>query len=148
MNFWEVFGDFAFWGGWIMSFGWLAYALHVERKNERLEDKIDGLESDLENAVETAFKRGATEWVKLNYPTLYLKLKDDVTPHEMAEHLMKAPFSDSTVSALNAMQERDDIHPYTCPGNYPQCANHRNLIATPDGWVCVCGQYTQSWARK
>ena len=34
-------------------------------------DKIDGLEADLENAVETAFKRGAVDWCKANYPLLY-----------------------------------------------------------------------------
>ena len=34
-------------------------------------DKIDGLTSDLEGAVEVAFKRGATEWVRLNYPKQY-----------------------------------------------------------------------------
>jgi gas vesicle protein len=35
---------------------------------EELEDKIEGLESDLSNAVETAFDRGAVEWAKMNYP--------------------------------------------------------------------------------
>lgn len=34
-------------------------------------DKIEGLEADLEDAVKTAFDRGATEWCKLNYPDLY-----------------------------------------------------------------------------
>jgi hypothetical protein len=37
-------------------------------------DKIDGLSSDLDNAVEVAFKRGATEWVRLNYPEHYKRL--------------------------------------------------------------------------
>lgn len=37
------------------------------------EDKIEGLEADLESAVETAFKRGATEWTRLNYPDLYAR---------------------------------------------------------------------------
>lgn len=36
-------------------------------------DKIEGLEADLENAVETAFKRGAIEWTRLNYPTLFAR---------------------------------------------------------------------------
>ena len=35
---------------------------------EELLDKIDGLESDLDNAVETAINRGAVEWGRLNYP--------------------------------------------------------------------------------
>lgn len=49
----------------------------AENTRERLEgllDKIDGLESDLENAVETAFKRGAEAWCLLNYPDTYEKL--------------------------------------------------------------------------
>lgn len=37
-------------------------------------DKIEGLDADLENAVETAYKRGATEWTRLNYPDLYARL--------------------------------------------------------------------------
>lgn len=31
-------------------------------------EKIDGLEADLFNAVETAYRRGAHEWARLNYP--------------------------------------------------------------------------------
>lgn len=34
-------------------------------------DKIEGLDADLESAVETAYRRGATEWTRLNYPALY-----------------------------------------------------------------------------
>jgi hypothetical protein len=44
----------------------------VLRMNEAA-DKIEGLEADLENAVETAFKRGATEWTLMNYPDLYAR---------------------------------------------------------------------------
>jgi hypothetical protein len=39
-----------------------------------LMDKIEGLEADIDNAVETAFKRGATEWTRLNYPEHYKRL--------------------------------------------------------------------------
>lgn len=38
------------------------------------DDTIDGLRSDLEAAVEVAYKRGATEWVRLNYPDQFKKL--------------------------------------------------------------------------
>ncbi len=41
-----------------------------------LEDKIDGLECDLDSAVETAYKRGATEWARLNYPNHWLVKKE------------------------------------------------------------------------
>lgn len=36
-------------------------------------DEIKGLEADLESAVKTAFKRGATEWTRLNYPDLHAR---------------------------------------------------------------------------
>ena len=35
---------------------------------ERLRDKIDGLEADLNEAIRVAWTHGAVEWVKLNYP--------------------------------------------------------------------------------
>lgn len=38
---------------------------------EELTDKVDGLLSDLDSAVEVAFKRGATEWTRLNYPQMF-----------------------------------------------------------------------------
>ena len=40
---------------------------------ERYEDKVGGLEADLENAVEVAWKRGAIDWVRLNYPKHYAR---------------------------------------------------------------------------
>lgn len=50
-----------------------------ERVNE-LEDKIDGLESELSSAVDVLFRRGddeAREWVRLNYPKQYAALKKE-----------------------------------------------------------------------
>jgi hypothetical protein len=44
---------------------------------ERLEDKVEGLTTDLDSAVEVAFKRGATEWVRLNYPDHFKRLSAD-----------------------------------------------------------------------
>jgi len=41
-------------------------------------DKIEGLEADLFEAVKVAFRRGAVEWTRLNYPKWY--------EHCMAEH--------------------------------------------------------------
>ncbi|MDR6818489.1 hypothetical protein J2X76_003666 [Neorhizobium sp. 2083] len=41
---------------------------------ERALDKIEGLEADLDNAIEVAFQRGAAEWVRLNYPAHYRRL--------------------------------------------------------------------------
>jgi len=58
-----------------------------------------------------------------------------------------APFTDSQVEALNRFQARPNVHPFTCPGDRSDCAARRELIATPEGWVCQCGRYTQDWAH-
>tara|TARA_R110000850_G_scaffold113085_1_gene227689 strand:+ start:905 stop:1219 length:315 start_codon:yes stop_codon:yes gene_type:complete len=39
-------------------------------------DKIDALESELSDAVETAHRRGAVEWTKSNYPKIYAMLNE------------------------------------------------------------------------
>ena len=55
----------------------------IEAANKRaddLEDKIDGLESDLSSAVDVLFRRGddeAREWVRMNYPKQYDVLKKE-----------------------------------------------------------------------
>lgn len=61
--------------------------------------------------------------------------------------MKKTPWTQETVDALNRYQQEGKFHPYTCPGNKPDCAKHRNLIATTDGWVCQCGEYKQDWAH-
>lgn len=35
---------------------------------EGLKDKIEGLDSDLFEAVQVAYRRGAVDWARLNYP--------------------------------------------------------------------------------
>jgi len=60
---------------------------------------------------------------------------------------IEAPFSDEQVERLNAWQQRGDVHPFTCPGNNPDCWKGRDLVARPDGWVCPCGAYRQYWAH-
>lgn len=47
----------------------------VAKAVEDANDKIDGLSSDLESAVEVAYKRGATEWVRLNYPKHFAAIR-------------------------------------------------------------------------
>ena len=55
----------------------------IEAANKRadeLEDKIDGLESDISSAVDVLFWHGddeAREWVRLNYPKQYAALKKE-----------------------------------------------------------------------
>lgn len=37
-------------------------------------DKIEGLEADLDSAIEVAFNRGAKNWVEMNYPDHFKRL--------------------------------------------------------------------------
>lgn len=65
----------------------------------------------------------------------------------MKSALCHAPWTEQQVANLNAWQARPDVHPFTCPGDKPDCEAHRDLIATPAGWVCQCGRFTQHWAH-
>lgn len=58
------------------------------------------------------------------------------------KNLDNTPWSDELVKKLNESQKDLTRHPYTCPGDYKECANQRELIATNNGWVCQCGKYT------
>lgn len=57
-------------------------------------------------------------------------------------------WTDEQVATLNTRQKRADMHPYTCPGDYPECERQRDLIATAQGWRCACGRYTQDWSHE
>ena len=46
----------------------------LEARIEELEDRVEGLTADLESAVEVAYRRGAMEWVYLNYPAIFTRL--------------------------------------------------------------------------
>lgn len=43
-------------------------------------EKIDGLECDLYSAVQVAWRRGAREWARLNYPDWIAQLEADDAP--------------------------------------------------------------------
>jgi len=47
----------------------------AEARVAELTDKVEGLEADLDSAVEVAFWHGATEWTRLNYPKQFAALK-------------------------------------------------------------------------
>lgn len=55
--------------------------VQLHHETDRLTDKIEGLEADLSSAVETAFKRGATEWTRLNYPDAFARLSTKEADH-------------------------------------------------------------------
>lgn len=44
---------------------------------ERLEDKVQGLEADLYEAVKVAYSRGAFGWARANYPAWIERLERD-----------------------------------------------------------------------
>lgn len=50
----------------------LMMAYHAE---DLLEDKVDGLRSDLESAVQVAYNHGAEEWARDNYPSWIERLE-------------------------------------------------------------------------
>ena len=58
------------------AYGDLANQLAAEQKKSDLAiGKVEGLEADLYEAVQTAYHRGAVDWVKWNYPKYYAQLK-------------------------------------------------------------------------
>ena len=64
-----------------ISIGAIIASLEAANKlADELEDKIDGLESELSSAVDVLFWHGddeAREWVRLNYPNQYDVLKKE-----------------------------------------------------------------------
>jgi len=71
-----------------------------------------------------------------------------------------APFTPEQVEALNEFQKSGIMHPFTCGPSkilhepqirHPECEKSKGgegiLIATKDGWVCPCGNFTQNWAH-
>ncbi len=55
---------------------------------------------------------------------------------------LDAPWDAQTVKALNAYQKLGHYHPFTCPHAHD---GDRDLVATPNGWVCRACGYTQTW---
>lgn len=66
-------------------------------------------------------------------------------------------WTDEQVAALNAYQDRGDVHPFTCSGNRSDDAHKAaqeehggdfgQLVATRQGWVCNACDYRQFWAH-
>lgn len=70
-------------------------------------------------------------------------------PADIPLEKITPPWTQDQVDMLNAAQKSGYLHPFTCPGDSVGCGamdEQRDLIATPDGWVCVCGRYRQEWA--
>lgn len=70
---------------------------------------------------------------------------------------IQAPFSDAQVRGLNEYQTGTDfghkMPPFTCAnrgdGQHGEEGGDKGvLIATAQGWVCPCCEYTQDWAHS
>ncbi|MCV9964174.1 hypothetical protein OIU34_20020 [Pararhizobium sp. BT-229] len=53
----------------------VAGTLLAVQKIEIEDDRIEGLQSDLESAVQVAYNHGAEEWARLNYPSWVERLE-------------------------------------------------------------------------
>jgi hypothetical protein len=53
---------------------------------------------------------------------------------------IRAPWSDEQVKALEARQDMEMLHTYTC-----ECGHQ--LIPSKDGWYCEECTYTQNWCH-
>jgi hypothetical protein len=68
-----------------------------------------------------------------------------------------APWDKQQVKGLNAWQQCDWVHPFTCSNRNDDAhhkyaeehheGDHGILIATEKGWVCPVCDYTQNWAH-
>lgn len=59
--------------------------------------------------------------------------------------MIRAPWTDEQVAALNRFQGYGFVHPFTCQNHHD---GDRSLVATRDGWVCPHCDYTQDWAHE
>jgi hypothetical protein len=59
--------------------------------------------------------------------------------------LVKAPWTDEQIKALEEYQTDGRFHPYTCGSNHKGL---RILTPTKDGWVCKYCEYKQDWCHS
>lgn len=57
--------------------------------------------------------------------------------------ILQAPFTPDQVASLNAYQDAEVMHPFTCGGDH----GSTKLVATPEGWICPECPYKQNWAH-
>jgi hypothetical protein len=68
--------------------------------------------------------------------------------------IIRAPWTDEQVAALNRFQTGGRMHPFTCrhrdqSGHVERPhADLGQLVATRDGWTCPDCGYTQDWAHR
>lgn len=71
----------------------------------------------------------------------------------MPEDKIEAPFTPEQVTNINNWQFAGVVHPFTCMSPDIAKCERRNeisqgiLIAHAQGFVCPCGEYTQTWCH-
>src|SRR5260221_67572 len=66
--------------------------------------------------------------------------------------MMKPPWKQKQIDALNAYQMSGMFHPFTCGSGNRTDEKHLDgqgiLEATADGWICPFCDYKQDWAHE
>ncbi|QTG12399.1 hypothetical protein G6M86_03690 [Agrobacterium tumefaciens] len=101
--------------GWLWIAGLLGYGKFTQAETAaelldriaQLEDRIEGLDSDLQSAVEVAFKRGAEDWVRMNYPAQFARLFAAKLGNESENRI---PNSEKPKGGLSAIPSVREIH--------------------------------------
>lgn len=60
--------------------------------------------------------------------------------------MIRAPFTEAQVQALNAYQGDGRFHEFTCPEDHGE--KSRVLVAHAGGWRCPSCDYVQDWAHE
>jgi hypothetical protein len=95
-------------------------------------------------------KGGSFQEFSETHPTLFSVIIKSMSD---AQSVFKS--KSEMINDLNMQQQLKMVHPFTCDRISSQCECNRFpndqtkdgvLIATLDGWVCPCGEYTQAFA--
>ena len=82
-----------------------------------------------------------------------LEEKGTLPPTSLVPDLVRAPWNETQVRNLNARQQDEHRHPYTCGTKDKhslllQGNKDTTLVAKADGWHCPNCDYTQDWAHS
>lgn len=58
-----------------------------------------------------------------------------------------SPWTDEEVDSINAWQESNAVHPFTCPCDHPETDDHVSLVATEASLFCPECDYEQNWVH-
>lgn len=102
---------------------------YVPTELEALQDRVDGLESELSEAIKVAFRRGGTQWVEINYPEHFKRLHEEQTRERIAPGLYRI-FWKTGGSSLCAIGMNPQGDNWIAPTNWTSTST----IAKCDDW--------------